>query len=107
MLGGSRADDRLLDRGWWRHVVQDAMAAFALDDLFVGANVLEDRRAQADVAGGTEALARGGGHRHALSYSGDLFEQRDEPRLEAREDLAPLLAGARERRFDADEILRQ
>ena len=71
--------DRGFDRGW-RNVVEDAIAAGALNDLIVATDFLEHLRAQANMARGTETIACRDGNREALARTGDLLEQRDQAR---------------------------
>src|SRR5690348_14049695 len=84
----SGADDRLLDGRRWRHVIQDALAAVALNDLIVGANLLEDLRAKADVTCRAQPVTRGGCEGGALARARDLVEQREQSRLECLRQFA-------------------
>src|SRR6059036_3684439 len=54
------------------HVIQDSTAAFAGQDAFLGANVVVDLWAQANVAAGAEAVADFG-HGHPAAPPGDAL----------------------------------
>jgi hypothetical protein len=64
----------MLDGRGRRDVVQDALTAVALDDGVVLAHLLEDLRAEANVAYGTEAVAGGGAESDPLARFRDLLE---------------------------------
>src|SRR3972149_11091476 len=71
-----------------RHVIEDALAAVALNNLIVAEDRVEHLRPQPDVAHGTNSVA-GLGDRHAAAAAQDELEDREHLRIESAHDLPP------------------
>ena len=83
--------------GWARRdVIEDALAAVALDDLVVAQDVVEDLRPEADVADRADAVA-GFGDRDAVAAPRDELEDREHLLVERGDDRRALAGDALER----------
>jgi hypothetical protein len=75
-------------RRWW-NVIEDALATVALDDLIVGAHLLEHVRPETHVAQRAQAIARGQAECDARAARATLLEQGRQARLEILESARP------------------
>src|SRR5215207_9208161 len=78
------ADDDAFEGRWRGNVVEDPLAAVALDDAVVLPHQLEDLRPQAHVAHRAETITGGRRHRDALAHARDLFEDPYQPGIQIR-----------------------
>src|SRR5688572_19732895 len=101
------ADDRALSGRRGRHVIEDALAAVALDDAVVVPNLLEDGRTQAHVAHGTEAIPRRRRDGDALADARHLLERGQQPGVDLLEQRGARLGRALQRRLDDRELVGQ